>query len=100
MKKRLTQHGIMSIITPISQWPELQMRKIRQKFMLTRHWLPKENCLVFMCSAAISESPVFNGLSEESKIYQNAVFYQRAAFFKDSSKYRCSHNILSVLLNN
>ena len=53
-----------------------------------------------MCFAAIFESPVFNGLSEESKIYQNAEFYQRAAFFKESSKYRCSHNILSVLFNN
>ena len=42
------------MIMRIRQWPELQMRKIKQKFILTRQRLPKENCLVFLRFAAIS----------------------------------------------
>ena len=51
------------MITRIRQWPALQMRKIKRKFMLTRQRLPKENCLVFLLFAAISR--VFSPLWPE-----------------------------------
>jgi len=67
----------------IRQWPELQMRKIKEKFILTRQQLPKENCLVFMCFATISQ--VFCLLwSELEKSIKMQHFIN--SFFKESSK--------------
>ena len=51
----LTRHGILfNDNAKFRQWPELQERKIKQKFILSGQRLPKENCLVFMRLAPIS----------------------------------------------
>ena len=71
------------MITRIRQCPELQVRRIKQKFMPTRQRLSKENCLVFMCFSAISR--VFCLLCSE---WEKSIKMQRSinSFFQGKRK--------------
>ena len=72
------------MITRIRQWPELQMRKIKQNFMLTRQRLPKETASFSCALPPFLESSLFSGGLSEENVSKCSV--PSTAFFKESGK--------------